>query len=127
MRRLFIITLFSLMVAGCNTSMPIQNIQDSPVPTVASATQSEVGKAIRTAISKKGWKINQDKPGFIEASITVRNKHTAVVGLPYTARTFSIEYIKSSNLNHKGNTIHRNYNKWITLLGRQIQLELANM
>ena len=127
MRRILFISILSVFLAGCITSMPIQNIETSPVPAIVSATQSEVGNAIRMAITKKGWKVTADKSGYIEATLRVRNKHTAVVGIPYTDRTYNIEYVSSSNLNHRGNMIHRNYNKWVLLLDRQIQLELTKI
>ncbi len=125
MRRLLFISVFSIFLAGCSKSVPLQNINESPVPTAYNMTASDVAKAIRTAAITKRWTISEEKPGYMEASITVRNKHTAVVGIPYTDKTYNIEYIRSSNLNHKGDKIHRNYRKWVTLLDREIQAELS--
>ena len=68
----------------------------------------------------------KDEPGLIEASINVRT-HKATVSIPYSAKGYSIEYKDSVNLGHKGNNIHRNYNKWVTLLDRDIQQELLDI
>ena len=126
-RRLLATSLVALFLAGCATSQPIHNVNDTPVPRLVTASENEVGKAVITAVTKRGWVVTKDEPGLIEARLNVRNKHTALVSIPYTNKNFSIEYKDSTNLDHKGNTIHRNYNKWVILLDREIQQELLNI
>ena len=125
MRHIIIFSVFAIFLSGCSTSQSIHNVADSPVPSYIKASQNEVEKAIIKATSIKGWTISKKESGYIEAGITVRGRHHAVVGIPYSDQAYSINYVSSDNLDHKGDTIHRNYNKWVTLLDRQIQAELT--
>ena len=127
MRKLLTVLAFALLLTGCKTPSTIQNFHDSPVPPMITATENDVAKAIMTAATVRGWTITKNEPGMLEATLNVRNKHSAVVSIPYSAQNFSIQYKDSSNLDHKGNTIHRNYNRWVVLLERQIRAELLKL
>ena len=92
----------------------------------------QVRQAIAQAARKNKWIItetaNEKAGGQIEASLLVRNKHTAVVEIPYTAEKYSILYKNSVNMNYAScnNTryIHRNYNVWVNRLQSAIAAEL---
>jgi hypothetical protein len=51
--------------------------------------------------------------------------HTAVVAIPYSPRSYSVQYRSSVNLDEKGGTIHKNYNGWIQNLTRGINAQLS--
>lgn len=125
-RQLLASALLAVFLTGCATTQPINNIAETSVPRLVTASQNQVGKAITSAVYARGWRVIKDEPGLIEASINVRT-HRADVSIPYSAKGYSIEYKNSVNLDQSGNMIHRNYNKWVTLLDRQIQQELLDI
>ena len=109
--------LASFVFTACG-SAPIHNVKtkiDSPKS--ASATY----RAIRTAGRSLGWKINQIRPGVAQGKLYLR-KHIAVVRINYSKYSYSIKYVKSTNLNYdaKKHTIHKNYNGWIQNLDNKI-------
>ena len=52
-------------------------------------------------------------------------EHTAVVDIPYSARSYSIVYKRSDKLNEMNGTIHSNYNGWVQNLDRAIRTEMS--
>ena len=114
--------------AGCMRCGPIQNITDASVPNVSGKPLSndEVRKAIMRAGTTLGWKMSADAPGKITATLDVR-KHSAVVEIPYSSKSYSITYKSSVNLEDSGDgTIHNNYNGWVKNLAKGIDAQLMN-
>jgi hypothetical protein len=60
------------------------------------------------------------------ATLDLRTHH-AVVEIAYNAKSYSIAYKESNNLNYDGKSIHRNYNGWIHNLQNAINVELNNL
>lgn len=89
----------------------------------------EVQEAIVTACHGRGWTPRLESPGMIVATILVRGRHFAEVEIPFTAQAFSIRYRSSRELdyNPEKRTIHRNYNKWVVLLSRDITTTLGTL
>lgn len=112
--------------AACMRCGPIQNVTDSPVPTASGKplASDEVRKAILRAGGTLGWKMNGDAPGKITGTLNIR-AHTAVVEIPYSSKSYSINYKSSVNLNEEGGQIHNNYNGWVKNLDKAIQAQLA--
>lgn len=112
--------------AGCMRCGPIQNVTDSPVNSASGKPVSaeEVKKAIMRAGGTLGWKIAENGPGKMTGTLNVRS-HTAVVDIPYSAKSYSINYKSSVNLNEEGGQIHNNYNGWVKNLDKGIQAQLA--
>lgn len=112
---------------ACMRCGPIQNVTDAPVPSVSGKALSsdEVRKAIVRAGTTLGWQMNANAPGKITGTLNVR-KHTAVVEIPYSSRSYSINYKSSVNLNEEEGQIHNNYNGWVKNLARSIDANLAN-
>jgi hypothetical protein len=104
-------------VAGCSTKKVLE-IQNSPIS--ASADPAAV---IEGALADRGWLIVSRSPGFIDATILQRD-HRADIRVTYTASSYSIAYRGSENLNAKNGLIHRNYNRWVANLDRDIQRRL---
>ena len=114
--------------AGCMRCGPIQNVTDAPVPTVSGQTPSsdDVRKAIMRAGMTLGWKMSADAPGKVTGKLEVR-KHTAVIEIPYSTKSYSILYKSSVNLEESGDgTIHNNYNGWVKNLAKGIDAQLLN-
>ena len=115
-----------LLAASCASTRPIVNVTNAPVVAspakVASATQ--VRDAIMRAGKSLGWQMTEANPGLINGRLNLR-KHTAVIDVRYSAKTYSILYKDSSNLDYHNGQIHKNYHGWIENLDRSIQNELA--
>jgi hypothetical protein len=120
-----VIVLISLAIAGCVRTVPVYNVSSAPVAAPAGPlSTAQVRAAIIEALHDKGWVVRQDNPGRIEAEVLVRT-HRADVEIDYSATQYSITYKDSENLLYDGATIHRNYNKWLVLLERQINQRLS--
>jgi hypothetical protein len=117
---LALIILTGIYLASCARTMPIYNVSSAPVAAPSGPlSTAQVRAAIIDALHDKGWTVRQDNPGRVEAEVLVRT-HRADVEIDYSATQYSITYKGSENLLYDGSTIHRNYNKWIVLLERQI-------
>ena len=126
LRRLLSTAFFSLLLVGCITTQPINTVSVTSLPGVVTASEQDVRKAITLALNQRGWRVVSEQPGVIEASVDVRD-HQAIVDITYSATGYGIQYKDSTNLDHNGNNIHRNYNKWVVLLDREIQKQLLSM
>ena len=114
-----------LLLGGCTamTSTGIKNVEQDAI--TQTLTQAQIEKAILTAGAKRNWQMKVVSPGLIRGDLTVRT-HQASIDIRYNERNFSITYVSSNGLGADGNgNIHRSYNKWVTLLDRTIQKELA--
>lgn len=49
----------------------------------------------------------------------------AEVRITYTATSYDIKYDSSLNLQASGGKIHKNYNRWVRNLDKDIQLNLS--
>ena len=123
LKRVIALTLLAAVV-GC--AAPIYNVNNAPV-TSSSAKQlsaSQVREAIVRAGASLGWVMNDSGPNTLTGTIHLRT-HTAVIDIPYSAQSYSINYVTSKNLNASNGSIHKNYNGWITNLTRAIEVQLA--
>jgi hypothetical protein len=124
--RALLLMIVSLVPAVVLAGQPILNLKDVAVPVRpdgSSYTVEEVQAAIIGGCRVKGWTPKIEAPGRISASILVRGKHYAEVSITYTAAAYSIQYVTSRDLDYDeaSQEIHRNYNKWVTLLSETIQ------
>ena len=83
-----------------------------------------VGKAILRAGGSLGWVMKKVKDGKLVGTLMLR-KHVAIVAIDYSAKSYSIHYKDSQNLNYDGTNIHSNYNGWVQNLNRAIQSQLS--
>ena len=123
LRSTLIVSILLLLVA-CATEKPILNLHNQPVP--SSLTEKQIKECIQLAGAEKRWEMKEVKPGLIHAMIDVR-QHSAEVAIAYSKKGYSISYYSSDNLRYKNGEIHRNYNKWITLLNDSIQDQIRFM
>ncbi len=119
--------LILLLLAGCGGTA-IYNIDNSN--TIDSKnSMKQIETAIKKGALRKNWSVKKVKEGLLTATINVRGKHIAVVSIPYTTKGYKIDYKDSQGLKYdpSSNTIHKNYNKWVTNLERNINYELAQI
>ncbi|MEA1136039.1 hypothetical protein U8M49_27900, partial [Klebsiella pneumoniae] len=58
--------------------------------------------------------------------ITVRNQYYAAIDIRYTRNSYAITYRDSRDLGYKDGKIHRNYNRWVSMLDRDIMAGLQS-
>lgn len=63
-------------------------------------------------------------PGVIKGRQQTRN-HVAEVRITYSATGYDIKYDSSLNLQASGGKIHKNYNRWVHNLDKDIQVNLS--
>lgn len=144
--------LFFCSAAHAREPVPVVNHIDVPVMTSSGqpVTADKVRDAIIKGAEKKDWMVTQSPNGeLLSAKLVVRNKHTVVVSIPYSAERFSIKYQDSINMNYKLSDgppasqvgymqynspsqgtpagtplIHPGYNSWVNYLLMSIKDEL---
>jgi len=112
-------------LVGC-TSKPVLMPKEVLVAGPSYSDQ-EIQQAILQAAALRGWSARQVAPGLIQADITVRNTFYAAVDIRYSRNDFSIGYRDSRGLDHKDGKIHRNYNRWVHALDKNILRELKRI
>ncbi len=119
---------FILVLVGCGGAT-IQNVDNSGYISGSKVTTSKVETAIKKGAMRKGWVTKRVKRGLLEARNNVRGKYLVVVNIAYDTKGYKITYKDSRNLKYdpSTNTIHRNYNKWIANLERNINYELGQI
>lgn len=117
---LFIIT------SSCSSKViSLHNLEDQPVPDGIKIER--VKNAIKSAATRKGWRLKASKKndnsflGYLD-----ERNHSAVIQINYSTQHYSINYVRSNNLNYnpEKKIIHRNYMKWIKTLKTLIDSEL---
>lgn len=113
------------MLGGCR-SAGIYNVSAAPVVANKAVSMDDVQKAIVSAGVGLGWQMKPVEPGLIVGTLSLRT-HTAVVDIKYDTKNYSITYKDSSNLDYKGDSIHKNYNGWVQNLDSGIRSKLSNL
>jgi hypothetical protein len=123
--KLAAIAIATASLVGC-VAAPIMNVSEAPVVTASGKPLSneQVRGAIVRAGAALGWQMQEEGPGVLVGTLQLR-KHTAVVAIPYSSKSYSVQYRSSVNLDENGGTIHKNYNGWIQNLTRGITAQLA--
>ncbi|HFF8970158.1 MULTISPECIES: hypothetical protein [Serratia] len=114
---------FSVAVAlvGCARTAPVDNVHST---VSAGHSEAQVRNAILKAGAQRQWIMNDVGPGVIKARQQNRN-HSAEVRITYSATAYSIDYDSSQNLLASQGKIHKNYNRWVRNLDKDIQVSLA--
>lgn len=123
-----ILALAALLLLTACTTRPILNIQNEPVPTRIGQqqhTQADVERAILVAAQRRKWNARVVRPGLIEASTSARS-HQARVEIDYSATSYSVRHKQSANLKESDGNIHRNYNRWVANLNKEIRRQLGH-
>ena len=127
------------------TPVSIVNYLNIPAaPASGKPVQAEqVKKAIQDAATAKGWTIADEAGNKMFATLVVRNKHTVMVEIAYSAQKYSLKYRDSVNMNYhgearydsrlpsarngytpRGPVIHPAYNTWVQELKAAIDASL---
>jgi hypothetical protein len=110
---------------------PIQNYEDLPIASGDGKplTVEQVKNAIIAGGARGRWTASAQPGNVVRLTYSPRS-HVAVVDVAYTAKTYSIRYADSSNLNYaadgKSGVIHPNYNKWVNNLRQAIEVSLRS-
>ncbi|MDF7680457.1 hypothetical protein PT300_07570 [Enterobacteriaceae bacterium ESL0689] len=117
----FAITIIIGMLSACSRTAPVQQIST----TVSAAhTQEQVKNAILKAGAQRDWIMTQVSPGVIKARYQSQN-HVAEVRITYTATSYNINYDSSLNLQASNGKVHKNYNRWVRNLDKDIRVNLS--
>lgn len=109
----------------------VQNYESVPIvrPDGASLTTKRVREAVVRAAQRNKWIVEQDSPGFVVATLSIKGRHSLTVAIRFSDSQFSIEYRGSNNLNYmqgpSGPVIHPAYNKEVKALLDAITAELS--
>lgn len=122
--RATLITLALLTTAGC-TNKPVLNTQHD-LPVTAQLSEEKVKQVIVAALQKREWTVQRLSPQLVQAEITVRNQFHAEIDIRYTRNSYTITYRDSRDLGYKDGKIHRNYNRWVSMLDRDIMAGLQS-
>ncbi len=98
-----------------------------PIQVPAGKGAGEVKNVVKRALFDKNWQVRETGPGHIQGEYTKSGKHTAVIDIKYDAKTVSINYKDSKNLNYnkENNTIHGTYNNWVRNVEKNIRSGLG--
>ncbi len=131
--------------------VPLVNHPDVPVATSSgkSVQVEQVKEAIQSAAKAKGWALAYELSGKMLATLVVRNKHTVVVEVAYSADRYSLMYRDSVNMkyaahaqsdgrinsantgyirsNYDGPVIHPFYNSWVQEFKDAIRVALLKL
>jgi hypothetical protein len=119
-----VIVSVSLLVTGCAKYQEPYSPYNTIAAHHASKLSSEqIGKIIKSAASKRGWACNQLSEHTLRCTIHAHHKHEAVIDINYDSKGYSIKYVSSKDL-ATGDLVHRNYNRWVKLLERDINRAL---
>ncbi|WP_419678068.1 hypothetical protein ACN2EN_01455 [Aliarcobacter lanthieri] len=130
MNNIFKILLVSIVglfvLAGCRGGTAVYNVPTSEVGVQKGTSEDQVYQAIKTAGSQLGWIITKTKPGLAQGQLNIRT-HMATVEIPYSTTSYAINYKNSMNLGYDSTkqTIHPNYNGWVTNLDNAIKVQLS--
>lgn len=122
--RATLITLALLTTAGC-TNKPVLNTQHD-LPATAQLSEDKIKQVIVAALQKREWTVQRLSPQLVQAEITVRNQFHAEIDIRYTRNSYAITYRDSRDLGYKDGKIHRNYNRWVSMLDRDIMAGLQS-
>ena len=114
------------------TPVPIVDHENVTVVTASGKPlrADQVMQAIQKAASGNKWEIlKAPESNKLSATLRVRNKHTVVVGITYSAESYTLKYQESINMNYRKDAegkpvIHPFYNRWVQQLNDSIRAEL---
>ena len=119
MKKLFYIVVLTsaLLLSGCNKTMPVKNYTGQNITQYSNQNlkESDVERAILRGAISLGWKAKTVSEGKIRAELNIR-KHQLILMIEHDDKTYSINYVDSTNLSYDGENIHRQYHNWINHL-----------
>lgn len=111
-------------VTGCKRTEPVQSFGNAGLSSYGNLSALQVRDAIIRGGSNIGWEMSEERPG-LAVGVWKARTHVVTVEIPYTATSYTIKYRSSQNMLAEGGKIHRNYNRWVERLYRNINAELS--
>ena len=113
-----------LGLSFCQRIEPIQNVVDNPIPRQMQSLPLEtIEQQVVLGGNSAPWQLVRVAPGLISGTVSFRS-HSAKVDVLVTTQSYSIRYVSSTNLAERGDEIHRNYNRAVETLRRNIDNHL---
>jgi hypothetical protein len=127
LNRWSLLLLFPLLLLLMGARQAPLNDPD-PLAVPAGLSIEQVDRDVRRALISRGWMISEQRPGALEASLTVR-AHVARITVSFDTKAVRVNYVSSENLKYeehrkKGRLIHANYMSWINNLLTDISTNL---
>ncbi|HEX3972865.1 MAG TPA: hypothetical protein VHX19_16170 [Stellaceae bacterium] len=124
-----LVLVLALLPSGAFASRqePIYNVINHPIPAAAQKlSRDAISKAIIAggALTRR-WQIGPNTDGTLTGTLDVRGKHHATATITYSQTSYNITLVSSTNLLQEGNLIHRNYNRWVHDLEKDIDAQLT--
>ncbi len=114
----------AVFAVGCNTS-PVLEVRDPYA--LSESNEPLMYETIRWALDAKGWRVEEEQPGAVLASVRAGG-HEATVEVVYDDRGYAIRHIRSSpGLKFDGHSIHKRFNHWVDRLDNAIQNRLREV
>lgn len=120
-----LVVVFTLALAGCSKSVPVQN----PAPFAAAASAAATEQAILDALPKHNWSAENVEPGKVVGFLSVRS-HLLRVDISYDDSNVILAYRDSDHLDEERSDAgeimaHYKVNKWMDTLANDIRLAIA--
>ncbi|MBP6515086.1 MAG: hypothetical protein KA224_07885 [Steroidobacteraceae bacterium] len=123
--RLSLLLVLPFLVLLMGATKPI--VDPAPIAVPAGMAAPAVSKVIRAALAGRGWVVDSEAPGRIEATLNIR-VHTVTLEIAYDTQAVNIRYLRSTNLDEETKDgqkfIHRNYFNWLKNVQNDIAREL---
>lgn len=118
-------------LAEAARSVPVDDSVNA-VPNYGSKppTAADVRKAIIKSALQRGWQPINDTGGKVRLQLDEKKRgaYRLVVDVVYTAKNYTIKYVSSDGLryNEEQRTIHSSYSRWLNMLVKTVNREIAN-
>ncbi|WP_417822318.1 hypothetical protein [Terasakiella sp.] len=124
-KRSGLVIIACLILSGCfGRLQPVYSVMSHPIPSTAkSMSLKKISDVIELSAMNRKWLVEKQSPGLLK--LTFRKKtHVAVVEVSFDQSSYSIKYLNSVDLLYNGGSIHRNYNRWVANLEKDIEMNL---
>ncbi len=127
------ISVAMVSTAYARTPVPIESHDNIAVITASGKgiSAEQVRQAIIAGGTRKNWTFIDSGAGQLTGTLFVNNKHTVIVTVDHSPKSYSIRYKDSSNMKYEMKygvaVIHPFYNKWLDNLIGEVNMELAKL
>jgi hypothetical protein len=124
MKKWFAFAFVAAVLVGC-ANKPIYNVDEHPIPVTAqSYPSSRVEAIIIQAGQRTNWRFQRIGEGHLVATQFSDARYSATIDIYFNQQSYRITHVSSVGLKEKDGTIHPRYNRWISALEREIEIQL---
>ncbi len=125
-KSLLSICLVAFLTVGCSRTQVVLE----PSFEVTSSNQDVIKRAVQSALVSRGWSIINQGRGVVEAKYDRSVGQVARIAVRYVGNKVDIRLISSEGLFEERDesglvVIHKNVNRWLRLLERDIQKQVV--